>query len=266
MRPGPGRTWSSCRNCSPHRISAAPRTTPPSIWPNPSPDRPPTPWLRSPRPPAPWSWRRLFERRGPGVFHNSWPYSARTAPSSAATARCTSPQRSGLRGKILLHLRGPGLYGRCYPVRLRGHAHLLGPVVSRGRPGHDPARRHGARLSHGHRLASVRKGRLRRAPARELDDRAARPCHCQRRLRGRRQPGGRRRFRPRLRGDPGIWGSSFLADPSGQILAQAGIDTEEIVTGVIGSDCPGNHPPPLAVVCATSRVDAYGGLARLYGD
>lgn len=62
-----------------------------------------------------------------------------------------------------------------------------------------------------------------------------------------------------------FWGSSFLADPSGQIMAQAGIDTEEIITGVIDPvtlETTRRHWPFLR----DRRVDAYGGLTRLYGE
>ncbi len=62
-----------------------------------------------------------------------------------------------------------------------------------------------------------------------------------------------------------FWGSSFLADPSGQILAQAGMDTEEIVIGVIDPktvETTRRHWPFLR----DRRVDAYEGLCRVYGD
>ena len=62
-----------------------------------------------------------------------------------------------------------------------------------------------------------------------------------------------------------FWGSSFLADPSGQILAQAGTDTEEIVTGVIDPtvlETARRHWP----FFRDRRIDAYAGLTRLYGD
>ncbi len=60
-----------------------------------------------------------------------------------------------------------------------------------------------------------------------------------------------------------FWGSSFLADPSGRIVAQAGMDTEEIVTGVIDPkalETQRRHWPFLR----DRRVDAYGGLGKLF--
>ncbi len=60
-----------------------------------------------------------------------------------------------------------------------------------------------------------------------------------------------------------FWGSSFLADPSGRIVAQAGVASEEIVIGVIDPatlETTRRHWPFLR----DRRIDAYGGLCRLY--
>ena len=62
-----------------------------------------------------------------------------------------------------------------------------------------------------------------------------------------------------------FWGSSFLAGPSGQIMAQAGIATEEIITGVIDPQILENtrrHWPFLR----DRRIDAYGEVSWLYGE
>ena len=62
-----------------------------------------------------------------------------------------------------------------------------------------------------------------------------------------------------------FWGSSFIADPAGQILAQAGLADEEIVTAVIDPqvlETQRRHWPFLR----DRRIDAYGGLCRLYGE
>lgn len=62
-----------------------------------------------------------------------------------------------------------------------------------------------------------------------------------------------------------FWGSSFVADPSGQILAQAGIAEEAIVTAVIDPqtvETTRRHWPFLR----DRRIDAYGGLCRLYNE
>ena len=62
-----------------------------------------------------------------------------------------------------------------------------------------------------------------------------------------------------------FWGSSFIADPAGQIVAQAGLADEEIVTAVIDPqvlETQRRHWPFLR----DRRIDAYGGLCRLYGE
>lgn len=62
-----------------------------------------------------------------------------------------------------------------------------------------------------------------------------------------------------------FWGSSFIADPAGQIVAQAGIADEEIVTAIIDPqvlETQRRHWPFLR----DRRIDAYGGLCRLYGE
>lgn len=62
-----------------------------------------------------------------------------------------------------------------------------------------------------------------------------------------------------------FWGSSFLADPSGRIIAQAGIVTEEILLATIDPkvvETQRRHWPFLR----DRRIDAYGCLGRLYGD
>ena len=116
----------------------------------------------------------IFEKRAPGVYHN-------TAVVLDADGT--------LRGRYRkMHIPDDPLYYEKYyftpgdlgfkvfptAVRPGGDAGLLGPVVSRGGPadglegGGDPL------LSHGHRLASGRKGRVRRGPGQRLGDDAAR--------------------------------------------------------------------------------------------
>jgi N-carbamoylputrescine amidase len=62
-----------------------------------------------------------------------------------------------------------------------------------------------------------------------------------------------------------FWGSSFVADPSGQIIAQAGIVTEDILLAEIDPktiETTRRHWPFLR----DRRIDAYGGLGKLYGE
>lgn len=62
-----------------------------------------------------------------------------------------------------------------------------------------------------------------------------------------------------------FWGSSFVADPSGRIVAQAGIAEEALVTAVIDPrvvETQRRHWPFLR----DRRIDAYGDLCRLYNE
>ncbi len=68
-------------------------------------------------------------------------------------------------------------------------------------------------------------------------------------------------------GSPGLefWGSSFIADPFGVVIAEASTDREEIVIGEIDlariEDVRRNWP-----FLRDRRIDAYGGLERRYLD
>lgn len=66
-------------------------------------------------------------------------------------------------------------------------------------------------------------------------------------------------------GGPGIefWGSSFICDPQGIILAEATVDQEEIIIGEVDldriEDVRRNWP-----FLRDRRIDAYGGIDRRY--
>jgi N-carbamoylputrescine amidase len=70
-------------------------------------------------------------------------------------------------------------------------------------------------------------------------------------------------------GDPGggleFWGSSFLADPFGRIIARAGTDTEEIVTAVcdpkLQEETRRNWP-----FLRDRRIDAYAPITQRFLD
>jgi N-carbamoylputrescine amidase len=69
-------------------------------------------------------------------------------------------------------------------------------------------------------------------------------------------------------GEGGInfWGSSFVADPYGKILAQGSEERDEIVTASIdlafGEQAKDNYSFPFR----DRRIDSYGGLTKLYSD
>lgn len=62
-----------------------------------------------------------------------------------------------------------------------------------------------------------------------------------------------------------FWGSSFLCDPQGVILAEAGVDSEETLIGEVDlrhiEDVRRNWP-----FLRDRRIDAYGGIERRYMD
>jgi N-carbamoylputrescine amidase len=66
-------------------------------------------------------------------------------------------------------------------------------------------------------------------------------------------------------GGPGIefWGSSFIADPQGIMIAQASADREEIIVAEVDSarieDVRRNWP-----FLRDRRIDAYGGITRRF--
>jgi N-carbamoylputrescine amidase len=62
-----------------------------------------------------------------------------------------------------------------------------------------------------------------------------------------------------------FWGQSFLCDPSGRLLAKAGVDTEEVLVAEVdlsGIDAQRTHWPFLR----DRRIDAYGDLVRRFID
>ena len=68
-------------------------------------------------------------------------------------------------------------------------------------------------------------------------------------------------------GGPGLdfWGQSFVAAPSGKIIAKAGVDKEEILMAEVDMgqiDVARTHWPFLR----DRRIDAYEGLTRRWGD
>ena len=68
-------------------------------------------------------------------------------------------------------------------------------------------------------------------------------------------------------GDPGLefWGTSFIADPFGQVIAEASTNKEEILIGEIDlgriEEVRRNWP-----FLRDRRIDAYSGLEKRYLD
>ena len=136
---------------------------------------------------------------------------------------------------------------RVWQHALREHrrADLLGPVVSRGRAHHEPARRRHPVLSHGHRLAPGREGGVRH---RRRSDawRTIQRSHAI--ANGVFVASPNRVGHEDEPGTDGIefFGHSFIADPFGRILAEAGTEPAILVADV-RSEADRGHAPQLAV-------------------
>jgi N-carbamoylputrescine amidase len=63
-----------------------------------------------------------------------------------------------------------------------------------------------------------------------------------------------------------FWGSSFVADPFGRVVAQAAADKEEVLVCEIDLDRVREMRDGWSFPFRDRRIDAYGGLTRLYLD
>ncbi len=122
-------------------------------------------------------------------------------------------RRPALLRKVLLHARRSRLPRLRHRRRPRGHAGLLGPVVSGRRAPDRAAGRADAFLSDRDWLASLRESRVRPVAARRLAHHSTRPRHRQWRVRGGGESCGIRNWRHprqrRARRRPGILGRLF---------------------------------------------------------
>ena len=162
--------------------------------------------------------RSLFERRAAGLYHNTAVVLDATARIAGTTARCTSPTtRSTTRSST----SRPATSASSVRHRRRPHrrARLLGPVVPRRRAPDGARGRGDALLPDRDRLAAGREGREDAAEheAWETVQRAHAIANGVFVVAVNRV--GRE-------GDLQFWGSSFVADPFGRIIAQASA-TEE---------------------------------------
>ena len=75
-------------------------------------------------------------------------------------------------------------------------------------------------------------------------------------------------FEPSPRGGGGIdfWGTSFVADPGGQILAEAPVDNERLLMCPIDLSAIAEARAASSFPFRDRRVDSYGGLTKLYLD
>ena len=130
-RPSRARRSSACPSCSARSTSASrgPRAL--------------RPGRADPGPDAPRRWRRsrarrgvvvigsLFERRAPGVYHNTAVVLDADGTLLRPLPQDAHPRRPALLREVLLHARRPRLPRLRHRGRPHRHAGLLGPVVSR---------------------------------------------------------------------------------------------------------------------------------------
>ena len=208
----------------------------------------------------------LFEKRAPGVYHNTAAVLDGERRLSRQVPQDAHPGRPALLREVLLHAGR----SRLQDVRTRMRSQL-GVLVCWDQWYPEAARltaMQGAEillLSDRDRLAPGGEGRVRRAPARRVGNHPARPRDRERLLRGRGEP---HRLRARSVGGSGgieFWGQSFVAAPDGRVLVRAPQDRETVIVAEID----------LAEIDASRigwpflrdrRIDAYGEITRRFGD
>ena len=130
----------------------------------------------------------IFERRGPGMYHNSLAMVNEEGGLAGVYRKMHIPDDPSYYEKFYFT---PGRSRVQGVHRRRGHhrdADLLGPVVPGGRAADRAPGRVDPLLPDGHRLAPAREGAVRRGAARRLAHGAARARHRQRDLRRGGQP------------------------------------------------------------------------------
>ena len=63
-----------------------------------------------------------------------------------------------------------------------------------------------------------------------------------------------------------FWGSSFVADPLGRVLAQASMDQPEVLIADLDLSQVEHHRRTWNLFFRDRRADAYAGLTRMWGD
>ena len=176
----------------------------------------------------------IFERQTAGIYRNSAAIIDADGIAARRLSQDAHPGRSALLREVLLHAgRRPLRLSRRTPGEANGFKvwktryATIGVLICwdqwypGGRAHHDAARRAGALLSHRHRLASGGEGRMgRRAGRRVAHDPA-------RRTRSPTASTSRRRIASATKTEPGtngitFFGHSFIADPFGRYVAEAG--------------------------------------------
>ena len=108
----------------------------------------------------------LFEKRAAGLYHNTAAVIDADGSLLGIYRKMHIPDDPLFYEKFYFTPGDTGFRAWKTTLRHDRRAHLLGPVVSRGRAAHRAAGRRDPVLSDGHRLASAREGGVRRGPAR----------------------------------------------------------------------------------------------------
>ena len=184
-----------------------------------------------------WSCRSSFFERANNAYFNSLAMIDADGGCSGSTARATSRTGPGYQEKYYFNPGDTGFRsGR--PSRLHRRRHVLGPVVPRGRagdgtdgrgsaalPGRDRLRAAAIRLRRRRPLAAVMQGH---AAANMVPVVGVQP--------------GRAREGEQLRRD--FYGSSFIADDTGEIVREAPTQRRGGHDRVVRSRALARHGPP----------------------
>ena len=206
---------------------------------------------------------RCLSGAPPGVYHNTAVDHRRRRRAAGHLPQDAHPRRSALLRKILLHSRRPGLPQFRHALRPHRRAGVLGPVVSGSRaPGR--ARRRATFCFTPPPSAGI--------PARKAQYGAAQHDAWRTIQRSHAIANGvyvAAVNRVGYEGPPGqgleFWGASFVADPFGQVIAEASHDREEILIVECDprriEDVRRNWP-----FLRDRRIDAYGPILNRWLD
>ena len=201
----------------------------------------------------------LFERRTAGLYHNTAAIIGADGELPREISQDAYPGRSFLLREVLFHPGRPRFQSLADPARQDRRLRLLGPVVSGSGPPNDLAGRRDSFLSNRDRVAPVGKSEIRLRPAFRLGNDAAQSRDRERVFRRGRQS-RRSRSAGRWRWDR-VLGPKLHRRASGEILAKASVDREEIIFADIEwkrVDEHRTHWPFLR----DRRIDAYGGIEQ----
>ena len=206
----------------------------------------------------------LFERRAPGIYHNTAAIIDAGGTYLGKYRKMHIPDDPLFYEKFYFTPGDLGFRGLGHEVRPHRRLRVLGPMVSRSRAAHGAARRADSLLPHRHRLASRRKRTeygSRQHSSWETVQRGhavANGCYVAVPNRvGHEAPDGGEGIE--------FWGQSFICDPSGQIVAKASVDKEEVIVAEADLDAvetQRTHWPFLR----DRRIDAYGEITRRFID